>query len=209
MGRQAEFFATPEDIKELVDFFISRGGQIVDEKNGMNIENDVVNYDINTPFIVHYIVLDKSKLVFSKGGINILDSDAIELKLPRPNGFKRDENRRLIIEPAEQKLDKIQESVENVLRFLELEKQARQRGNLRKLAEIADDYKVYCEDETFCNSRNQIVQQIQVNALQDIEFYHENMLMDDSVFTPPTAPNGGRGLRSILKPKKKYGLCFR
>ena len=99
MGRQAEFFATPEDIKELVDFFISRGGQIVDEKNGMNIENDVVNYDINTPFIVHYIVLDKSKLVFSKGGINILDSDAIELKLPRPNGFKRDENRRLIIEP--------------------------------------------------------------------------------------------------------------
>ena len=99
MGRQAEFFATPEDIKELVDFFISRGGQIVDEKNGMNIENDVVNYDINTPFIVHYIVLDKSKLVFSKGGVNILDSDAIELKLPRPNGFKRDENRRLIIEP--------------------------------------------------------------------------------------------------------------
>ena len=99
MGRQAEFFATPEDIKELVDFFISRGGQIVDEKNGMNIENDVVNYDINTPFIVQYIVLDKSKLVFSKGGVNILDSDAIELKLPRPNGFKRDENRRLIIEP--------------------------------------------------------------------------------------------------------------
>lgn len=76
---------------------------------------------------------------------------------------------------AEQKLDKIQESVENVLRFLELEKQARQRGNLRKLAEIADDYKVYCEDETFCNSRNQIVQQIQVNALQDIEFYHEKV----------------------------------
>lgn len=75
----------------------------------------------------------------------------------------------------EQRLDKIQESVENVLRFLELEKQSRQRGNLCKLAEIADDYKIYCEDEAFCNGRDQIVQQIQVNALQDIEFYRERV----------------------------------
>ena len=87
MGRQAEFFATPEDIKELVDFFISRGGQIVDEKNGMNIENDVVNYDINTPFIVHYIVLDKSKLVISPPLFYTSFSDTIVRNIPRPPCF--------------------------------------------------------------------------------------------------------------------------
>ena len=74
----------------------------------------------------------------------------------------------------EQKIDKLQESVENVLRFLELEKQSKQRGNLKKLTEIAEDYKVYCEDKEFCENRNFIVQKIQTEALADIEFYKEN-----------------------------------
>ena len=43
MGRQAEFFATPEDIKELVDFFISRGGQIFDKKNGNDIGEIIIS----------------------------------------------------------------------------------------------------------------------------------------------------------------------
>lgn len=60
------------------------------------------------------------------------------------------------------KLDKLQSSVDAVLKFLELEKQAKQRGNLRKLAEIADDYKVKCEDKDFCTNRNFIVQKIQL-----------------------------------------------
>lgn len=77
-----------------------------------------------------------------------------------------------------QKLDKIQASVEAVLQFLELEKQAKQRGNLRKLAEIAEDYKSKCRDEAFCTSRNHVVQSIQIMALQDIEFYQEKVGME-------------------------------
>jgi len=77
-----------------------------------------------------------------------------------------------------QKLDKIQASVEEVLQFLELEKQAKQRGNLRKLAEIAEDYKAKCKDEAFCTSRNHAVQSIQIMALQDIEFYQERVGME-------------------------------
>lgn len=75
----------------------------------------------------------------------------------------------------EQKLDKLQERVEEVLRFLELEKQAQQRGNLKKLSEISEDYKMYCEDKGFCESRNIIVQDIQRKALGDIEFYKEKI----------------------------------
>lgn len=75
----------------------------------------------------------------------------------------------------EQKLDKLQERVEEVLQFLELEKQAEQRGNLKKLAEISDDYKIYCEDTEFCKSRNIIVQDIERKALGDIEFYKEKI----------------------------------
>lgn len=75
----------------------------------------------------------------------------------------------------EQKLDKIQESVESVLQFLELEKQAKQRGNLRKIAEISNDYKLCCNDEAFCSSRANIVQNIQTAAYGDIEFYSEKV----------------------------------
>lgn len=73
------------------------------------------------------------------------------------------------------KLDKLQSSVDAVLKFLELEKQAKQRGNLRKLAEIADDYKVKCEDKDFCTNRNFIVQKIQLEAMGDVEFYQSRV----------------------------------
>ena len=76
---------------------------------------------------------------------------------------------------VEQKLDKIQESIENVIQFLELDKQAAQRGNLKKLAEIAEDYKEHCEDKSFCENRNIIVQCIQTKALADIDFYKEQI----------------------------------
>ena len=75
----------------------------------------------------------------------------------------------------DQKLDAIQESVENVFQFMELDKQSVQRGNLKKLAEIAEDYKIYCKDKDFCANRNQLVQSIQTKALQDVEFYKERI----------------------------------
>lgn len=75
----------------------------------------------------------------------------------------------------EQKLDSIQASVEEVLKFLELEKQSKQRGNLRMLSEISEEYKIMCNDKHFCTSRTNTVQQIQMQALHDIEFYQEKV----------------------------------
>lgn len=69
------------------------------------------------------------------------------------------------------KLDGIQSSIDEVLRFLETDKQAKQRGNLGILAEIMEDFKRKGNDADFCKSRNHTVQEIQRDARQDIEFY--------------------------------------
>lgn len=75
----------------------------------------------------------------------------------------------------EKKLDGIQESVEEVLQFLKLEKQSSQRGNLNMLAEIMDDYKLNCQNEQFCLSRSQAVLSIKKDAHRDILFYQEQI----------------------------------
>lgn len=77
-----------------------------------------------------------------------------------------------------QKLDSIQSGIEDIMQFLVLDKQAKQRGNLKKLTEIADDYKTHCNDTTFCENRNHIVQEIQTASLQDIEFYQGKLSAD-------------------------------
>ena len=69
------------------------------------------------------------------------------------------------------KLDGIQSSIDEVLRFLETEKQANQRGNLQTLAEIMEDFKRKGNDSKFCENRNHTVQEIQRDARHDIEFY--------------------------------------
>ena len=75
----------------------------------------------------------------------------------------------------EKKLDGIQESVEEVLQFIKLEKQSSQRGNLNMLAEIMDDYKLNCKNEQFCISRSQIVLAIKKDTHRDILFYQEQI----------------------------------
>lgn len=69
------------------------------------------------------------------------------------------------------KLDGIQSSIDEVLRFLETDKQANQRGNLQTLAEIMEDFKRKGNDADFCKSGNHTVQEIRRDARQDIEFY--------------------------------------
>lgn len=69
------------------------------------------------------------------------------------------------------KLDGIQSSIDEVLRFLETDKQAKQRGNLQTLAEIMEDFKRKGNDADFCKSGNHTVQEIRRDARQDIEFY--------------------------------------
>ena len=71
----------------------------------------------------------------------------------------------------EKKLDAIQKSIDKVIRFLENDKQSRQRGNLNTLAEIAEDYRRKGNDQDFCQSRNHTVQEIQRDARHNIEFY--------------------------------------
>lgn len=75
----------------------------------------------------------------------------------------------------EKKLDGIQKSVEEVLQFLKLEKQSRQRGNLNMLAEIMEEYKGNAADQKRCELRNGGVQTIRREALQDILFYQEQI----------------------------------
>lgn len=75
----------------------------------------------------------------------------------------------------EKKLDGIQESVEEVLQFLKLEKQSSQRGNLNMLSEIMEDYKLNCQNEQFCLSRTQAVLAIKKDAHKDILFYQEQI----------------------------------
>ena len=75
----------------------------------------------------------------------------------------------------EKKLDGIQESVEEVLQFLKLEKQSSQRGNLNMLAEIMDEYKLNYQNEQFCLSRSQAVLAIKKDAHRDILFYQEQI----------------------------------
>lgn len=75
----------------------------------------------------------------------------------------------------EKKLDGIQSSIDKVLRFLESDKQARQRGNLKTIAEITEDFRIKGNDKEFCESRNHIVQEIQRDARQNIDFYEREI----------------------------------
>lgn len=74
-----------------------------------------------------------------------------------------------------QKLDTLQKKAEEILQFLKLEKQSRQRGNLNMLTEIMDEYKQDCRNEKMCNLRVVAVQDIKREAHQDIMFYQEQI----------------------------------
>lgn len=75
----------------------------------------------------------------------------------------------------DKKLDALQEKAEEILQFLKLEKQSRQRGNLNMLAEITEEYKRDCHNEKMCALRVVAVQDIKREAHQDILFYEEQI----------------------------------
>lgn len=75
----------------------------------------------------------------------------------------------------DQKLVALQKKAEEILQFLKLEKQSRQRGNLNMLAEILEEYKQDCSNEKMCNLRVVAVQDIKREAHQDILFYQEQI----------------------------------
>ena len=75
----------------------------------------------------------------------------------------------------DKKLDTLQEKAEEILQFLKLEKQSKQRGNLNMLAEIMEEYKRDCNNEKMCTLRVVAVQDIKREAHQDILFYQEQI----------------------------------
>lgn len=75
----------------------------------------------------------------------------------------------------DKKLDALQEKAEEILQFLKLEKQSKQRGNLNMLAEIMEEYKRDCNNEKMCALRVVAVQDIKREAHQDILFYQEQI----------------------------------
>ena len=76
---------------------------------------------------------------------------------------------------VDQKLSVLTEKVEEVLQFLKLEKQATQRGNLNRLAEIMDEVKQGRLDEKMCNAHLVGIEAIIKDAHKDIIFYHQKI----------------------------------
>jgi Tat protein secretion system quality control protein TatD with DNase activity len=75
----------------------------------------------------------------------------------------------------EQKLADLQRLAEEILQFLKLDKQSKQRGNLNTLGEILEDYKSHPGNTEFLRLRNVEVQTIKREAQQDILFYQERI----------------------------------
>lgn len=75
----------------------------------------------------------------------------------------------------EQRLASIQKIAEEILQFLKLKEQTKQRGNLNMLAEFLDEYKQNHENEKLCNLRNIEVQTIKREASQSILFHQEQI----------------------------------
>lgn len=96
----------------------------------------------------------------------------------------------------ESKLDGIQNRVEEVLQFLKLEKQSKQRGNLDTLAEIMEDYKRNCDNTKFCELRNREVQTIMREARQDILFYQEQIAAE---LTKQKSIHGAKDSQALIQ----------
>lgn len=96
----------------------------------------------------------------------------------------------------DQKLAKLQQKAEEILQFLKLEKQSRQRGNLNMLAEILDEYKQNCSDDNLCSLRNTEVQTIRREAQQDMLFYQEQIA---SQLQAQKALHGKQSAHSLLE----------
>lgn len=69
------------------------------------------------------------------------------------------------------KLDKIQETQQQILDFLKRDKESEQVGDLKSLVDILKRYKYNWNNETFVASNLTTVQQIQGRARKNIEFY--------------------------------------
>ena len=95
-----------------------------------------------------------------------------------------------------EKLDTLQQKAEEILQFLKLEKQSRQRGNLNMLADILAEYKRNCSDEKLCSLRLNAIQDIKRDAYQDILFYQKQI---DNRLQEEKALHGAQQANTLLE----------
>lgn len=95
-----------------------------------------------------------------------------------------------------EKLDTLQQKAEEILQFLKLEKQSRQRGNLNMLADILEEYKRNCGDEKLCSLRLNAIQDIKRDAYQDILFYQKQI---DNRLQEEKALHGAQQANTLLE----------
>jgi len=75
----------------------------------------------------------------------------------------------------EKKMDNIQETQREILRFLEQDKESRMRGDLNMLVEITEDYKYNWDNSLWCKSKCDLVQSIMRSASGDMDFYQNQI----------------------------------
>lgn len=75
----------------------------------------------------------------------------------------------------DKKLDKIQETQKEILRFLELDKESQIRGDLNTLTEILNNYKYNWDNEPYKKSKLDLVQHIKRSASGNIDFYQNKI----------------------------------
>lgn len=75
----------------------------------------------------------------------------------------------------DKKLDKIQETQKEILRFLELDKESQIRGDLNTLTEILNNYKYNWDNELYKKSKLDLVQHVKRTASGNIDFYQNKI----------------------------------
>lgn len=75
----------------------------------------------------------------------------------------------------DKKLNKIQETQKEILRFLELDKESQIRGDLNTLTEILNNYKYNWDNELYKKSKLDLVQHIKRSASGNIDFYQNKI----------------------------------
>ena len=76
----------------------------------------------------------------------------------------------------DKKLDKIQETQKEILRFLELDKESQIRGDLNTLTEILNNYKYNWDNELYKKSKLDLVQHVKRTASGNIDFYQNKII---------------------------------
>lgn len=95
----------------------------------------------------------------------------------------------------DKKLDKIQETQKDILRFLELDKESKIRGDLNTLTEILNNYKYNWDNGLYKKSRLDLVQHIKRSASGNIDFYQNKI---NAGLEKKKSIHGNKDVKSLL-----------